>query len=236
MKSGGFDEFSRDYDELLRDPVRDWFGSNDPLLFHYRRRDLILRYFNRRSMETAGLDYLDLGCGRGELLGLVRKSFLTVTGCDPSAGMLKQVPGILTRFQADPLRIPFGDAEFDFVTAAGVYHHVPPSQRVALSREVRRVLRPGGTFCIFDHNPLNPLTRLIVSRTPVDADAVLMPARRARAMLRFAGFAHVKVRYFLFFPEPLFRRFGRAENLLRRVPFGGQYALFARIEEHGGAD
>jgi SAM-dependent methyltransferase len=81
------------------------------------------------------------------------------------------------------LSIPFGDSDFDFVTAVCVYHHISPSARPALTLEVCRVLRPGGVFCMIEHNPLNPITRLIVSRTPVDADAILLPAKEGQRLV-----------------------------------------------------
>ena len=79
-------------------------------------------------MATSGLRYLDVGCGKGELLRLLQSDFKQAAGCDVSAGMMRQIAGIETRVQQDPLQIPFGDAEFDLVTAVCVYHHVPPGR------------------------------------------------------------------------------------------------------------
>jgi hypothetical protein len=68
---------------------------------------------------------------------------------------------------------------------------------------------------------------LIVSRTPVDADAVLMKASEARKLIGEAGLACDTPKYFLYFPEPIYRRIGnRLEYLLRGVPLGGQYVIF----------
>lgn len=87
-------------------------------------------------------------------------------------------------------------------------------------------LRPEGVFAILEHKPYNPVTRLIVSRTPVDADAVLRPCE-AGEWMRLAGFSCEAPRYFLYFPDPIYGRAGdRLENLLRHVPLGGQYAMF----------
>jgi SAM-dependent methyltransferase len=139
---------------------------------------------------------------------------------------VSQVTGIETRVQKESLQIPFGDAEFDFVTAVCVYHHVPPADRGRLTAEIGRVLRPGGIFCMIEHNPVNPVTRLIVSRTPVDADAILLPAEEARELIAGAGFAPLEQEYFLYFPQALYRLLGRLETALAKVPLGGQYALF----------
>jgi SAM-dependent methyltransferase len=131
----------------------------------------------------------------------------------------------------DPGRIPFGEATFDFVTAVCVFHHVPPAARAALVEEMRRVLKPGGTLAIVEHNPYNPVTRLIVSRTPVDADAVLLRSSETRHLLRQAELTVEEQRYFLYFPEWLYRRLGWLESTLGSIPLGGQYAVFARCAE-----
>lgn len=228
MPEAPFDRLSPSYENLLRDPIRDRFTGAESIFFHRRKADLIRRFFRRRNVNTSGLRYLDVGCGKGELLGLLQSDFQQTAGCDVSEEMMQQIAGIETRVQKDALQIPFGDAEFDLVTAVCVYHHVPPDDRRTLTREIGRVLRPGGIFCMIEHNPLNPVTRLIVSRTPVDADAILLPACEARGLAAAAGFAPVEQDYFLYFPQAIHRYLSGMEALLAKVPLGGQYAVFSR--------
>jgi SAM-dependent methyltransferase len=226
-----FDDLSSSYEELLRDPIRDRFTGQESMFFHRRKADLIRRFFQRRSTATSGLRYLDVGCGKGELLGLLQPNFKHAAGCDVSEAMMRQVSqvtGIETRVQNNPLQVPFGDAEFDLVTAVCVYHHVPPACRAALTAEIVRVLRPGGIFCMIEHNPFNPITRLIVSRTPVDADAILLPASEARRLAAGAGLAPLERDFFLYLPQAVYGYLGRAEAMLAKVPLGGQYALFSK--------
>jgi len=223
-----FDELSSSYDDLLRDPLRDRFTGQEPMFFHHRKSELIRRFFQRRKIETSGLHHLDVGCGKGELLNLLRGDFAHSAGCDVSADMMREITGIETRVQTDPLKIPFEDEAFDLVTAVCVYHHVPPASRAALTQEIRRVLKPGGFFCMIEHNPRNPVTRLIVSRTPVDADAVLLEAGEARGLTAGTGLLTAEQAYFLYFPQMLYRYLGRLEGMLAKVPLGGQYALFSQ--------
>lgn len=231
MSQPEFDRYSGSYEELLKDPIRDRFTGAGSQFFHVRKRDLIREHFSTLGINTRALRYLDIGCGKGELLSLLRDDFHAVAGCDPSHGMLSSSQGVETRVQENPGEIPFDDATFDFVTAVCVYHHVPPSSRLALTREANRVLKPKGVFAIIEHNPYNPVARLIVSRTPVDADAVLLRATEAREWMRAAGFTSDVPRYFLYFPEMIYRRTGdRLEHLLRGVPLGGQYAVFGTKE------
>ena len=226
--SSDFDQFSKAYEDLLHDPIRDRFTGACSQFFHIRKRDLLRDYFTRQKTDSRQLSYLDLGCGKGELATLLLNDFAEVNGCDPSPGMLKASHGICTRVQEDPGKIPFENECFHFVTAVCVYHHVPVEARLSLTREVRRVLKPGGTFCIMEHNPFNPITRLIVSRTPVDADAVLLRASETRRLLETAGFEVEKPRFFLYLPERLYALIGMLESALVRFPMGGQYAVFGR--------
>jgi SAM-dependent methyltransferase len=226
-----FDDLSAAYDDLLRDPWRDRFTGPDPLFFHRRKSDLIRQFFRRGKIDTSGLSHLDVGCGKGELLNLLRPAFQRSAGCDISGGMLGRITGVETRVQPDPLRIPFEDASFDLVTAVCVYHHVLPEARPALTGEIRRVIKPGGTFCMIEHNPLNPVTRRIVSRTPVDADAILLRAAEAVDLAEKTGLAPVEQAYFLYFPQALYRYMGWMEGTLAKLPLGGQYALFAEKPE-----
>jgi len=229
MNSPEFDKFADSYDHLLKDPIRDRFSSAGSRFFHVRKRDLILAHFRRHKMDPSCMSYLDFGCGQGELLGLLGGSFAEARGCDPSRQMMAEIRGFETRVQQDPRRIPYEDGRFDFVTAVCVYHHLPPAGRARLTLEVRRVLRPGGTFCIIEHNPLNPVTRIVVSRTPVDAAAILLTAGSTRSLMQRAGFQPLKAEYFLYFPERLYKTCGHLEGLMKRLPLGGQYAVFARL-------
>jgi SAM-dependent methyltransferase len=229
MSKPEFDNYAATYEELLKDPIRDGFAGN-PAFFHQRKRDLIRDYFHRAAIDTRRLSYLDVGCGKGELLSLLAADFARVAGCDPSGGMLEAVEGVNVRVQPDLNRIPFDDAQFDFVTAVCVYHHVPVAARAALTREVRRVLKPGGIFAIIEHNPFNPATRLIVKRTPVDADAILLYPGETQSLLRTAGLPVGETSYFLYLPEGIYRLAGAVESVLRHVPLGGQYAVFGRRE------
>jgi SAM-dependent methyltransferase len=227
-----FDRFSDEYEQLLKDPIRDRFSPGGAEFFHARKADLIRKYFYDAGADTRKLAYLDVGCGRGELVSLLRSDFSRVAGCDVSPGMIEAgnlaAKGIDTRVQDDPARIPFNDGEFDFITAVCVYHHVPPPARTALTREIARLLRPGGVLSIVEHNPFNPATRLIVSRTPVDADAILLRASETRSLLRQAALKIDRQTYFLYFPQSWYRNLGWLEGLLGKFPMGGQYAVFAR--------
>ncbi len=227
-----FDRFSSVYDQLLHDPIRERFAPGSSF-FHERKWVLLRDWLRQTGIDLTQITWLDVGCGRGELLRIGRPYVGRAIGCDVSAGMLDGSDDVEVVHQPAPDRLPFADGRLDLVTAVCVYHHVPLADRPRLSSEVFRVLRPGGWFCIIEHNPFNPVTQLIVSRTPVDADARLLTARRASRTLREAGFHPIRNRFFLFLPEGLFRKMGRFESLLSGVPLGGQYGVMGRKPSSG---
>lgn len=222
-----FDKYARDYEDLLHDPIRERFAPASKFFFE-RKWKLLQQYMSETGMDAKSARWLDVGCGKGELLQLGAQAFAGVSGCDVSPEMIQAAQGVPVVLQPEPTRLPFADAAFDLVTAVCVYHHVLPVDRPQLTAEIARVLRPGGTACIIEHNPFNPVTQLIVSRTPVDAEAQLLTARTARRGLAAGSLRHSRTRYFLYFPEQLYNRLQGLEGAMAGVPLGGQYAVFAR--------
>ena len=222
-----FDQYAQTYEQLLEDPVRSLF-AHDPLHFHRRKWTLIESLLKDAGVNSTTLKWLDVGCGQGELLQLAGGNFAQAMGCDPSVKMLSQNRSVEMREQCSPTVLPFGDNSVDFVTAVCVFHHVHGAARALLANEIRRVLTPGGFCCIIEHNPWNPATRSIVKRCPVDIDAELLTAHRTRILLRDAGFDSFNTNYFLYLPERLWNKVGSIENIFRKLPLGGQYALLAQ--------
>jgi hypothetical protein len=103
-------------------------------------------------------------------------------------------------------------------------HHVPVEQRVALLQETLRVVRPKGLVLIYEHNPLNPLTRLVVARCEFDRDAQLLGRRESVRCMQSAGARVVEQHYLLFSPVRL-PGLGWVEWRIRRLPLGAQYVV-----------
>ena len=98
-------------------------------------------------------------------------------------------------------------------------HHVPPAQWPAFSKEMHRVLRPGGLALVFEHNPRNPLTMRAVNNCPFDEDAVLLKAETTIDLLKGAGFHDVERRYILSVPAGN-RLLRKVDSMFSRIPFG----------------
>ncbi len=222
-----FDSYASAYRNLLDDPIRNRFASSSQF-FHERKADLIHDFFARQKMSAASIVWLDVGCGQGELLRIAGSGFAKAVGCDPSPEMTKACAGIDISEQRSPAELPFRDQSFDFVTAVCVYHHVQSVDRVPLTKSIYRVLKPGGVFCLIEHNPFNPATQIIVRRCPVDVDAHLVTRAGAARLMGSARLEPIETAYFLYMPERIFKRVGAIERCLRKLPLGGQFAMFSR--------
>jgi ubiquinone/menaquinone biosynthesis C-methylase UbiE len=96
---------------------------------------------------------LDWGCGWGQVTALLREAGVETTAFDyrgdaeaPGVMRLDRFPDIEVHISAEPVALPFEEGSFDTVLSCGVLEHVPdPEGSVA---EIRRVLRPGGTFYV----------------------------------------------------------------------------------------
>ncbi|MGY1704552.1 class I SAM-dependent methyltransferase [Geodermatophilus sp. SYSU D00697] len=84
---------------------------------------------------------LDVGCAEGVLREAVPLGPLVV-GLDAAASMVRAHPAPVVR--ADAVALPFVDGSFDAVTALNVLYHL--ADPLPALREVRRVLRTGGTL------------------------------------------------------------------------------------------
>lgn len=164
---------------------------------------------------------LDFGCGIGNLTTRLRESFPSVDGYDPSSESIKlaeeRTPG--ARFFDDPEAIPHD--HYGAVVLANVLHHVPPPNRPGLMKTIAQVLEKGGKVVVFEHNPLNPVTRRAVAICPFDENAELLYPWQVTRLLKGAGLAKIDLDYIVFFPKPL--ALARPlEPSLRWLPLGAQ--------------
>lgn len=123
--------------------------------------------------------------------------------------------------------IPFEAECFDVVMASCVFHHIPSAEHISLLKEIRRVLKRGGMLFVFEHNPLNPLTRHAVNTCAFDEHAELIRAGLMRRQIIDAGYGVTQVRYQVFFPHAL-RHLRSLEPALAWLPLGAQYCVTAQ--------
>ena len=173
-----------------------------------------------------GLRFLEVGCGDGPYLAWASRTHRRPHDTRPPGAMLRQSgspfavvgidisprilhearqrvwhggqPEIAYLAAADAVALPFPDAWFDVLLASQVIEHVPDDARAL--REMRRVLRPGGTLVISTDHRDNRVSRALAAPT--------------LAVRRLLGRA-------VYRPPFLHRSYGRAEfvNKLRKAGF-----------------
>lgn len=90
--------------------------------------------------RTEGLDVLDFGCGRGDLVRALRDLGMAARGCDFSESLGRDE--FLSSIPAGPYRLPYPDESFDLVISTSVLEHAQETE--LCMAEIHRVLRPGG--------------------------------------------------------------------------------------------
>ena len=221
-----FDEYEHSYDEALDRGLRLTGERKD---YYARARLTWLRsYLDREAFQPGAV--LDFGCGTGTGTALAY-SILgrpQVTGVDVSAGLLAAA----SRHATDGVSfrevnaLPATEA-FDLALCNGVFHHIDPRERLGALAYIRQRLRPGGIFAMWENNPWNPGTRLVMRRVPFDRNATPLSPLEGRRLLSEGGFLVQRVAYLFYFPRAL-RVLRPIERLLTRVPLGGQYCVLAR--------
>lgn len=121
-------------------------------LIHY------VKTIKKTGLNTEELPIVDIGCGRGELLGIFKANGLNAIGVDLNEDMVKHV-------NASGLKAVLADAltylakqktgSLSAVTGFHIVEHIPFQVLYELFAEVHRVLAPGGIAIFETPNPEN---------------------------------------------------------------------------------
>lgn len=192
-----------------------------------------LPYLKEHGLGTAATPILDVGCGNGEWLQLLRENGFTARGVESNARMLESCRSKDLRVERDDAiaylrRIE--EASLGAVTAIHFVEHLPYTSLVAFLDETLRVLRPGGSVIIETPNPEN----LLVGGYTFYMDPTRirpLPSGLLRLLLEWRGFSDVEIRNL--HPYPAAIRFPETSGLvgarLNQYLYGPQdYALLAR--------
>jgi SAM-dependent methyltransferase len=231
MEEAEFDKFASEYRALHAANIR-ISGESPEYFAEYKIIDIVKELRAVGALDGP-LDVLDFGAGIGYSVPFLVRHLPTacITCLDVSRQSLAlgaAAHGGHAKFvHFDGTTIPYPAHSFDVALASCVFHHIPHDEHLRLLAELRRVLRPNGTLFVFEHNPLNPLTRHAVSTCPFDENAHLIGAGTMRRRLAAAGYRDARVRYRIFFP-----RFARALRPLERhftwLPLGAQYYVLGK--------
>ncbi len=224
-----FDEFAADYRSIHSRNIQ--LSGADSFYFAEMKVKLLCK-----TETNAKLKVLDIGCGDGATELFMQQYFPAweINGIDISSKSIEQAKTQLipnTIFETyDGKNIASPDQVFDIVFVAGVLHHIDYSLHAGLIKEINRVLKNGGRLYLFEHNPLNPLTRYLVKTCVFDKDARLLKHGYTKKILKAAGLQIISNDFIIFFPRKgLFASLIGLEKYLRKIPLGGQY--FIRAEK-----
>jgi SAM-dependent methyltransferase len=219
-------DLSDEYREMLNRGIR-LSGESQEFFIHGRIESLA----SRLPADFAVRRVLDFGCGIGVATQYLAAKFpgAEVVGVDTSENALDYAR---EHYGSDRVRFRIlaelaQEGDFDLCYVNGVFHHIEPSSRNGAVENIRRALSAGGRLALFENNPWNPGTRMVMSRIPFDRDAITLSPPEAKRMLRAGGFTRAGMSWSLFyFPRPLgFLRF--TESVLSYLPLGAQYCILA---------
>jgi O-antigen chain-terminating methyltransferase len=168
---------------------------------------------------------LDVGCGRGELLGLLRDAGVEARGVDADADMVAYARGEgLEVEQADALAhlesLP--DGSLGGIFAGQVVEHLPPAVLLRFLEVAAQKLRPNGLLIAETINPLSPLALRSYFADLTHAQP-LVP-ETLELLAKQAGFREVETR---FLNAP--RHADDVDERIREILFAPlDYAIVAR--------
>jgi len=172
----------------------------DYFAFESRMRGSVesIRERQRRYVEDfrAAAPVLDVGCGRGELLGLLRDAGVEARGIDADADMVAYARGDeLDVEQADLVQYLDGldDGSLGGIFMGQVVEHLPAGTLVQALRLAVAKLRPGGLLVAETINPLSPIALRNYFADLTHAQP-LVP-ETLELLARQAGFAESEIRF-----------------------------------------
>jgi len=223
-------DLAEEYDSQLQKGL-DLSGENAEYFSRGRVADL-----SKRLPDSAGpLRILDFGCGIGRTARHLSEAFpdAHIVGVDTAKAAIAHAQahyGSPSR-EFHPLEELPGLGHFDVCYVNGVFHHIRPEDRLAALLAIRNALKPAGWLALFENNPWNPGTRMVMSRIPFDRDAVPLSPPEVRRLLLTGGFRlEQAVRFLFYFPRAL-AVCRVLEPWLVLMPLGAQYyALGRRVD------
>lgn len=230
-ESNEFDQYAENYDSALGVGLS-WTGENREYFAQKRVEWLRDRLSGLQVKPQMALDF---GCGTGsavpflfDILGVT-----SVIGVDISQRSLDVARRSYGSRPAQFMLLneyePAGQCDVAFCN--GVFHHIPLNERAAAIQYIYRSLRPGGVFALWENNPWNPITRLLMSLAPIDRDAITLTPSETCRLLRSGNFEVLQKDFLFIFPGAL-RWFRGIEPCVSRFPLGIQYQVLAQKLPH----
>jgi SAM-dependent methyltransferase len=237
-----FDRVARDYEKIHNRSLPPGVRSAD---FIRQRVANVIRWLSDGYVGKEFL-YLDFGCGNGRMLKsllasdavkpLVEQGRLRLFGFDTSVESIHEAKSLMgddrVCLVSDLNHLP-RDVRFDFVISCHVFHHIPPAERAETVERLASRMKLSSRLVIWEHNPFNPMTRMLVKMCPFDGDARLLTLSTTKTLFGKNSFRYREHAYVNVFPPRWLRlnAVSATEVKLSRLPIGAQYwVMFERDE------
>jgi len=192
-----------------------------------------LPYLKEHGLGTDAMSVVDIGCGPGEWLELLRENGFVASGVERNSRIVEtSLRKGLKVERADALEYLQHAAESSFgaVTALHFVEHLPYESLTAFLDETLRVLKPGGCLILETPNPENVLVgsyTFYMDPTHVRP----LPSSLLKLLVEGRGFSDVEIRNLHPYPEAI--RFPESTGIvgarLNQYLYGPRdYALLAR--------
>ncbi|HEX5109424.1 MAG TPA: class I SAM-dependent methyltransferase [Vicinamibacterales bacterium] len=224
-----FDDFVDDYEEQcaeglsLSGETRDYFARQR--ILHTKRLCSSVAGDSRSVTRL-----VDFGCGLGHSTPYLLEAFpqASIIGFDESDAAIRAAR---QRYSNERVEFASGSLQgrrpVDMVYSNGTFHHIEPAHRDDVVASIVSWLAPGGLFVLWENNPWNPGTRLVMNRIAFDRGARMLSSTSAVTMLRRSGLRVLRVSSHFYFPRWL-RALRPAERWLERLRLGAQYCVVAQ--------
>ncbi len=220
-----FDRYAAEYEACCQRGLD--LSGEDKHYFARGRLDFLQEWLAKRGVSPPD-NIVDYGCGVGDVTAQLSNVFpsATVTGVDVSQACIDKAATIHSAN-----RVHFGHTDNapdgqSIVHCNGVIHHVEQTERRDVFKRMADCLRPGGHLFLFENNPLNPGTHLVMRRIPFDRDAHMISHWGVARLCQDAGLELLETAFLFYFPRPL-AALRPLERWLLRVPLGAQYVVIA---------
>jgi ubiquinone/menaquinone biosynthesis C-methylase UbiE len=136
-----------------------------------KRKSAIVRFLSKLDTSAKSLRVLDVGCGYGDILSLLKAT--EKVGIDANFKALKRAKekdSAAIFIQCDGQHLPFRPMVFDGLVCSEVLEHVDDPSRFA--SEMIAVVKPDGLICLTVPNEaVTTLGRLLLNKRPYKSPA-----------------------------------------------------------------
>ncbi len=232
-----FDDYAANYEVNL----------NKGLFFSGEKRDYFAQgrvEWLKKTLEKINFiphRVMDFGCGIGTNTGFLSKSFpdKPIIGVDVSKESLECAKKTFQGPQNKSIHFveladfyPQSNEKFDLLFTNGVFHHIASGEQSRVLQYLFSALQEGGLIALWENNPWNLGTRLVMKKIPFDKDANPMSVLEIKSMLKKAGFEVLKSDFLFIFPKIL-KFLRKLEPWVCQLPLGAQFQVLARKPKNG---